>query len=286
MKMPFQATVVRYVHDVLTGEFVNVGIVLVSTELGYVGASFISHWARVTATFPNAELPHLRRIAHVIGNACVEAQAHAGQTCLLREATDIIAFLSGVIPRDDAAIQFSPVVRGVTDDPARTLAELRERYAEKYVPEFTGRETRNESQIWQDFLKRLARRPELLRHLVPHTLQSPKSPGFRQEFDKAWMNGKWNIAQPVSLDMLDARVIRDKAAHWVGRIIALHPSDQNALVLFLVGMPPGDVPDEIRQAAAEAVEILQDHLEGEAQVFTEDHSDELVAKLEHDVAFH
>ena len=66
MKQPFQAVAVRYVHDVLTGEFLNIGVVLLCPAAPFAGARFISQWSRVTATFPNAELPHVRRLAAAI----------------------------------------------------------------------------------------------------------------------------------------------------------------------------------------------------------------------------
>lgn len=74
MKHPFQAVAVRYVHDVLTGEFLNIGVVLLCPERGFAGARFLTQWSRVSAAFPNAELPLLRRIAVEIESAC--AQAH------------------------------------------------------------------------------------------------------------------------------------------------------------------------------------------------------------------
>lgn len=285
MKKPFQATVVRYVHDVLTGEFVNIGVVLLCADRSYLGASFLSHWSRVTAAFPNAELPQVRRIASVIEGACAEEEARPNLS-LWPPGDDVLRFLAKVIPVDDAAIQLSPVIRGVTGDPARTLAELRARYAEKYMPEGSTREARNEGQIWQDFLLRVARRGSHIPNLGPHTLRSPRSPGFHYDFDKAWKNGKWNIAQPLSLDLQESRYIWEKVALWSGRVMSLHPSEQNAQILFLVGMPSAEVSAALRASATEALEILHDNLTGEAQVFTEDRSDELVEKLEHDFAMH
>jgi hypothetical protein len=100
----------------------------------------------------------------------------------------------------------------------------------------------------------------------------------------AWKNGVWNCAQPLSFDLLDARYIYEKAALWTGKVFTLHPSEQGAQITFLVGMPPDGVPQPLRDAAADGVQILSDNLTGEARVFTEDRSEDLAAKIERDIS--
>jgi hypothetical protein len=94
----------------------------------------------------------------------------------------------------------------------------------------------------------------------------------------------WNIAQPVSLDMLDARAIREKATNWTGRIYTLRPAEHNAKVVFLVGLPPSGAESDLCEAASDALQILSGNLEKDAQVITEDRGDELAAKIERDLA--
>lgn len=282
MKSPFQAVAVRYVHDVLTGEFVNIGVVLLCPEREYVGARFVSQWSRVTAAFPRAELPHIRRMATLINNAC--AQGRPGPTLLLPLVveTDLVKFLASVLPPDDSSIQFSPVIHGVTDDPARTLAELQRRYAEKHLPEDAERVPRTDADVWQSFVSKLVSKVDLLQGLSPITLRAPRSP-YQHDFSMAWKNGVWNVAQPISFDLLDTRAISDKANLWTGRVCTLRPSEQNARIAFLVGMPPEGVAQPVRDAASAAVQILSENLLGEANVFTEDRSDDLAEKIAHDL---
>jgi Protein of unknown function (DUF3037) len=281
MKYPFEAVAIRYVHDVLTAEFVNVGVVVVCQAMGYVGARFITHWSRVTAAFPSAELPHLRRIAAEIESACDQARARGVQIQV--EPQSVVRFLGSVVSADDAGIQLSPVVRGITEDPDRTLRELHKRYAEHYLAEERERPLRNENDIWMTFARKLANRLDVNQNLSSITLKSPKSPGFQYDFERAWKNGKWNIAQPVSFDMRDPKNIKEKAAHWVGRVITLHPSEQNALIMFLVGLPPEQVSREVLEAASDALQILRENLGGEAEVLTEDRGEELAERIQRDL---
>lgn len=278
MKAPFQATVVRYLHDVLSGEFINIGVVLFSKEAVYTGARFLSQWSRVSAAFPTADLPHLRRIASAIEEACPP-----NEPTLFLPDVDLAAFQNRVLSRDDAGIQFSPIISGVTDSPARTLSELHARYVEQHLQAETSSVARTDTQVWQDFVRRMVSHVDVLNRLRPLKLRSPRTPTYQYDFEKAWKNAQWHIAQPVSLDMVNAGAIREKAIQWTGRIIALHPSEQNANVVFLVGMPRGSVPEPIRQAATDAIQILEENLEGEARVLTEDRGAELVEKIANDL---
>lgn len=281
MKLPFQAVAVRYVHDVLTGEFLNVGTVLLCPGHHFVGARFIPQWSRVTAAFPAAELPQLRRMASSIETAC--AQAMPSVQLPLSMDTDVTAFIGRVIPPDDASVQLSPVIRGITDDPQRTLQELHRRYAERYLPEEATRAPRNENDVWQSFARRLAGRADLASSLTAYTLSSPRLPRYQYEFERAWKNGKWNIAQPVSFDLIEPRAIREKATQWTGRVITLQPAEQDVQMTLLVGMPPDSVAAPIREAAADALQILGQNLANEVQVLTEDRSDELAEKIVRDL---
>ncbi len=279
MKQSFQAVAVRYVHDVLTGEFLNIGVVLLCPAAHYAGARFISQWSRVTWTFPNAELPHVRRLAAAIQAACDQLYPRQGDILRLAREEDITSFLSRVLPPDDASIQFSGVIRGISDDPARTLSELTSRYAERYLRDGAERAPRTDADVWDAFARKLAKRIDMNRGLSSVTLRSPAY-GF--DFERAWKNGKLNIAQPVSLDLLDARAIKEKVMAWTGRVVTLHPSKQDAQITFLVGMPPPEAERTLVQAASDAVRILGTNLVGEADVLTEDRSDELIERIARD----
>lgn len=281
VKHPFEAVVVRYVHDVLTGEFLNVGVVLVSNHFHYAAAEFIPQWSRISATFPNAELPNLRRIASVIQGACASLRPEANGQMELSfgdDSKDLRSFLSKVIPFEDASIEFSSPLRGITANPSKTLIELSRRYAFRYLPEDGERATRQDGDIWQDFAKVLATRADVLHKLVPLTLRAPRL-HYELQFERGWINGKRNAAQPLSFDLIEARAIKEKAANWSGKVLTVKPSEHNAEVYFLVGMPPSNTPKDVQEAAKDAVCILEENLRGEASIFLEDQSGVLAEKI-------
>lgn len=282
MKAQCQAVAVRYVHDVLTGEFLNVGVVLLCPERSFVGARFLSQWSRVTAAFPGADLAHLRRTAARI-IAVIDAERERVQLPYLL-GHDIVQFMANVLPPIDGSLQLSPTMRGSTDDPERTLRELYRRYVETYVTDDTERAPRSDEDVWRAFMLKHAARLKALEGFQRFALRAPKSANFRVEFDMGWKNGTMNLAQPLSFDLIETQAIYDKTSRWTGRVLTLRPSEQNAHIAFLVGMPPSSASDSIRDAAFDALGLLSENVGVEAEVFTEDRADDLMTKIEHDLA--
>lgn len=112
------------------------------------------------------------------------------------------------------------------------------------------------------------------------------APHYELSFDHAWRNGTWNVAQPVSFDMLDPRAIRDKATNWTGRLLTVKPRELDTNVYLLVGMPARDSSAPVREAANDALAILEGTVSREAKIVTEDASEELARKIAEDLAAH
>jgi hypothetical protein len=280
LKLPFEAVAVRYVHDVRTEEFLNIGVILLSAKHPFAGARFLPQWGRVTAAFPGADHVLLRRIARAFERRCAEWSADANGQQPLQPITEIGALLRSVMLPDDASVQLSPVISGITADPERTLAELFTVYAGAALPK-EDRASRDDGDVWRDFAARRLPSTLLLKKLQRHVLRAPH---YELPFDNAWKNGMWNVAQPVSLDLLDPRAIRDKATSWTGKLHTIKPHELDTNVYLLVGMPPKDSPAPVREAANDALAILEGNVSREAKVLTEDNSEKLAKKIAEDLA--
>ena len=55
MKLTYTYSVLRYTHDITTGEFVNVGVALYSSEARYASALCRSTFGRLSKTFPGMD---------------------------------------------------------------------------------------------------------------------------------------------------------------------------------------------------------------------------------------
>lgn len=277
--MNCEALAVRYVHDAVAGEFLNIAVVLYCQDAGYLRSKFLTGFTRVTGAFPDADPYHLKRIGRLVEEACLLWESRRRTELSFDRAHGLSALMGMMIPPEDAALQLSPVLSGVTRNPEETLNELFERYVGQGV-ERRIRPTRDEEDVWKSFAQRLPSQQLVARF----TTRVVKAPHYEFVFEHAWKNGKWNALAPVSLDLLEARNIRDKAATWAGRLGALRPRDHETEVVVLVGAPSRDRPDHVRAAAKDGLAILQEGLKDLAQVVPEAESKSLVLRVAQDLA--
>ena len=270
---------VRYVPHAEREEFLNIGVVLFCPDRRYAGAKFLTSWARISQAFPTADLVHLRRLKRLFESACETWTASAQEPALFREIGNLRDLLASMLALDDATITFSNAISGITANPEATLAEL----FRLYGGEAEGEEVqvgRDDETVW-NVLVRLAQ-PELVHALTRHTIRSSH---YEQIFERSWRNGAWNAAQPLSFDMQDPQRIRDKALLWSSRIRELRPAENDTTVHFLVGLPEEHRPKEVRKAARDAFDILNDTLgKDDARIVPEAKAGELVKKIEEDLA--
>jgi hypothetical protein len=283
VKVPCQAVVIRYVHDVLTGEALNIGLVLMCPAHNFVQTLFVNSWARITAAFPGADLVVLRRVEDAVQRAVVAWSVPPKKSLLTPppRVEDVRKFAESVIPPEDAAIQVGPVVSGITANPERTTRELFHRYVGRYAEPYR-RVSREDADVWQTFAKKLPD-PAVLTRIEPRTLRVAH---MEQRFEHAWKNGRWNVAQPLSLDLVEPRSIKDKAMSWVGRIKVLRPSEQDTDVFLLIGLPGRGGRLDVQAAASDALAVLADSLAGEAKVVIEEQSDPMAEKIVRDLKEH
>jgi hypothetical protein len=121
----YQYQVLRYLPDLVTGEFINVGLVFLEPETPFLRAQVITTAERLNNFFPDAAsqplLPSLSYFADAInqqGAQLSNEQAPAGSTSKLAPITEAL------IQPNDAAWQLTPVAKGLTPDPAATFASL------------------------------------------------------------------------------------------------------------------------------------------------------------------
>lgn len=277
-----QAAGLRYVHDVLTGDFVTIGVVLLCPDQRFLGGRFTRDFRRAKGAFPGLDSVHLRRVCVTIQEACERWKDRAFDELPFDGGDPLSAVVAQLVPREDAALQFSPTISGVTSDPQRTLEELFERFVGRDMDK-RDRRARSGEDVWKAFSARIEDQ-ELLKQLQTHLVRTDR---FEWEFRHAWRNGVWNAVQPVSLDIPEPHDIRDKAAKWLGRISALRPrsATDEVHVSILVGMPSANAKAELHHAAHDGLDILRE-VRGEAQIVTESESDALARKIALDLARH
>lgn len=255
--------VLRYVHDVVSSEFVNIGVVLYSPDFPFLGARFSSSYSRIADFFGGVDGSNYRSIVRHLQESVEQAAEYYCKGLPLSEMPlSIEKFAASILPVDDSALQFSPQAGGgLTANPEKTLQELYVRYVELHI-ERPDRQRRDDSQILSIF-KTPLRENRVLSQLRAKTIESPV---YTWEFPLAWKNGVWNVCEPISFDLAEGSSILEKANHWVGRATSLKRSNIDFKMFLLLGRPS---KPELWKAFSLAEAILQE-VPVEHEVFRDD----------------
>jgi hypothetical protein len=159
------------------------------------------------------------------------------QADFLAPFRDVPDQLSGmmatVLPHDSTAFRWGPIYGGVTENVDDRFNDLFAEFVARHEKP-TARQLRQESQMWGDF-ERLMKQRNLAVSLGPYMLSSDV---YQYEFHGSFQNGKPNVIEPISLDLLGGSSIIEKANQWTGRLVALKRNQDFAFHAILA--PPTD----------------------------------------------
>ena len=266
---PYTYTVLRYVHDTSTGEFVNVGVALHCGERRFTGALCKTSATRLGKVFPGINVSHIKQLMRhaqarfdVFGDELSRALA-------FESASSVIEIARKVVPADDSSLQWSPVGSGKTKDPAETLEKLYERMVARYDAEHT-KTKQTDDDVWRHFKLSLESR-QIIQHLVPATISVQDD---EIEFKHTLRNGALHCLEPLSFDLSSPETIKEKAHRWLGRITSVANASEDFKVYFLVGQP---TEKELAPAYESALKILSKT--PNTQIFAEDEAKVLAERL-------
>ena len=230
MNTTYSSITLRYVHDVVTGEFANTGVVLYLPERRFLEARFTTSYELLNAIFLKIDHLHFRALMRYMANRFDEIAAEIRDGLHVAPVTALQEIVRQVLPPDDSSLQWSEPGGGFTEDPAATLDDLFKRLVERYVP---GAEqvSRSDEDIAKPFRAKLGKAVEKL------SSKRIEAKDYQYEFRFGWQNAMWHLYEPVSFDLLDPNSIREKAVRWYGRSAALQESREKFKIHFLIGEP-------------------------------------------------
>jgi hypothetical protein len=247
-RQPYTYLVLRYRHDALAGELLNVGVLIHAPASRFLKCAMRPTYGRLSGLYPDFD------------GAALTADLKRAETELNRlaasDARDLfsgdktaIGFARAVIDDPAGSYVWSEAGSGLTRDPEAELRSLYQRFIGRFDEETAAR--RSDADVWRPARDRLLeRRMEGL--FEPKVIRAKHD---EVEFQHAWKNGVWHCLQPLSFDLSDATGIKDKAARWVGHLVGLDAADDPFRPYFIVGAP-GQA--ELLPAFERAVAFLAD----------------------------
>ena len=275
MKTSYSTITLRYLHDVVTGEFANIGVVLYSPEQRFLEARFTTSYERLNAIFLKIDHLHFRALMRYMANRFDEIAADLRDGLHVAPVTALKEIVRQVLPPDDSSLQWSEPGGGFTEDAAATLDELFKRFVERYV---AGAEqvSRSDEEIAKPFKARLGKAVDKL------TEKKITTNDYQYDFHFAWKNDVWHLYEPVSFDLVDPGSIREKANKWLGRGVALHEAREKFKIHFLLGEPR---QEDTKKAFQNAIHLLS-KIPGHKELVREDELGHFAEHLAEEIGSH
>jgi hypothetical protein len=277
-KHQYSYIVLRYVHDVVTSEFINVGVVMYVPSQSRVMAKTRHTIARLRGVFPDLDRPAFTMMMAGVRRGFRRVAKHKLKTPLFNWQETLPSIVREAVPVDDSSLQWSPLGTGLTDNPQLTFANLYERFVSRY--DTSAKHRRTDDEVWRPVLMKLEEK-HLARHLTEKVIAGSVDD---VTFKHAWKNGMWNVYEPVSFDLADEDGIKRKAREWRGHLAAVVDDGQVEPFKphFLVGAP---TDTRLTGAYQTAKEILR-RAPNSPEIFEEGQIDELVAQIEDEMRTH
>lgn len=276
-KQRYTYTVLRYVHDVVTGEFVNVGVLLYAPKSNLVKVAVRTSIGRIKHVFPDLDRQAFLSAVKAAERSVRKISKSLEQGDLLAEFGDAASIARKVLVADDSSLQWSSVSGGLTEDAEKTFDRVYRRYVSRYDAKSQHR--RSDDEVWRPVRLLLEEKN------VPVEFDEKTIAGTSDEivFKRAWRNGVWHAYEPLSFDLADAEGIKDKARRWRGHLEAVHDGIQSDLKLhFVVGAPQNLA---LLEAYHNAIKILSEAA-FRPKIYEESEIPQLVSTIEDEVREH
>lgn len=227
----FQYQIIRYMHDRVTAEFVNVGIVVYQPDTNFLQGKFVTKFSRISQFFIDINGQYLLSTLKQFERELETASKRL--TELFTNHTSLTEITNSILPKDDSALICSDLLFGIDIDPQSAVDDLFDRLINKYSHE-AYKEHHDDKYVWRKVYKQYFDKYEITSKLKPHTVKTDHD---HIEFDKAWKNGVWNCYQTLSFDLKRNDSIKNKVYRWSGILSELENSGQELHLYFLTVSP-------------------------------------------------
>lgn len=287
----YSYVVLRYIHDVVSQEFFNVGLILFAPEERRILGETTRETSRIKCAFKDFEASAFISTMSSVEKAIKVSQKQVESDVFLPEKSSMTKLVTEVLPRDGSSLQWSREGGGVCSDVDETFTRLFERYVTRHgsmrheASSQTLRGSDRSRQKKDEDVWRLVN-TKIRERELPITFTKKRVEGKSDsiEFERAYKNGRWHAYEPVSFDLATQDGIKDKARKWRGHLEAVSDADneKDFCIHFLLGSPQNKELDDAFQSA---IQILRD-APFDPTVCEDSRVDDFLQQMENDVLIH
>ena len=210
--------VLRYVHDVSTEEFVNIGVVMWIPEHSTLMFRVNEQSRRLSGFFNNFDSKSYRQMIRNLRSSFNKVALDLPTLRLFKDNTENTSEIFYELVREDAScFQWSSLMSGISTIPEQRLDQLFEEFV-IFRKSHEPVQRRNKRMIWSTVLKAL-KAHDLEKYVQFRVIM--KAASFDCPFRMGWNNGIPQVLEPISLTLGDPVEIIDIANAWSGRLSIL-----------------------------------------------------------------
>jgi hypothetical protein len=263
----YQYQVLRYLPDRVSGEFVNLGLVIFEPTHHKLVGKFIGNYKRLNALYPDANSRFIRKTVEHLNEETKRLSRQFKTEFAWDKFKNLDLLTRTILPKDDSAIFFSEVKEGVDLSIEAALKGLFNKVVHE-LPNEDDNEIREDKEVWNRVYREHFEKHGITAHLSEHTVRTKSD---QMKFEHAWKNGQWHCFESVSFNLKRADSIKNKVYKWAGRIQELQTSNEQ-LDIYLLAMMPHTHPtlnQFVKQMLNKKGEHARVHLvsESEAEKF-------------------
>lgn len=224
--------------DRVSGEFVNLGIVVYEPNTKKLEGKFFEKITRVSGFFPTINSRHLALSLKFLQKEFDILTNRFASEFEFEKKESLEIITRKVLPKDDSSLFFTDVKKLLELNIEVTIKSLYQRFVMSYV-DVVERDYISDKEVWNKIYKSYFEAYGISNHLKNHTVKTQMD---TWEFDKAWKNGVWNCFETISFDLLKSDSIKDKVYKWSGKINELQTSKE-PIHVFLLSKFPDEHPE-------------------------------------------
>lgn len=280
LERSYSYVVLRYIHDPLSAEFVNIGVVLVAQASDSAPVELLGRTShrirRMRDLWPALDRTAFLDTVNSFDRSLRRAQAKYTRHDLFERDLTAEGIVQSILPHDDSSLRWSPIGTGVARDLNKTFERLFARYVSRY--EDPAKQRRSDDEVWRP-VRDLLNERNIDIALEPKTIVAQDD---TIEFKHAWKNGVWHMYEPLSLDLADADGILEKARRWLGNLTSVRDASEEFRPHFILGAPS---KPELHRAFEQAKRVLEKSPLA-VKVYEEAEAEQLVEQIEGELAQH
>lgn len=230
----------RYHHDLIGGEFGNIGVLLWAPDSQFLGFRCSSRYSRLSKFFLEFDSDDYRGlVARLVTQFDHLAEEYGkGQylSAVKENPKSARELAIMVVPEDDGAIRWSKSQGGLTESPELELEVIYERFINSKNTIIQS-DRRSDKAVYESVYKPVFEDAVIRPVIKPYCVKSSLA---EHEFAQAWKNGAWNVFETLSFDYADSERLEGKAYKWDSQVRHLAEANDPAKIHLLLGEPRGD----------------------------------------------